>query len=464
MEDKKDLGKLFKERLANAEAEPSTALWSQIEKTLDQKQKRRGFIWLWLGAFTILTFLSIAYFSNQSSNTPVLDQPSNPIYGKSDTLQQNKTVSGPNDKRTNNGATTDQQLKKTLEANQDGERKNGATRNMVNVSNTKNSKSKKGKLTIHEATIQKEQKTSQNGNLKQEEPIRAGREQEISSGTMKVTEKTLYNTRSNADEEDAQEILLDSIPNKVVEKKKRLAKEQDLPKKKKDNPKKWLLSIQGGPNMYANLSNTLPFDDLLADRQLRPGISYSYGALINIPISDKYLLRFGYRKTNLKLYANKAVHIADTITGQYQSIVNSRALSNTRIALPNYLTETLSPDNEFKIEQNVDYYVFPFEVMYRIKEGRLGIDAIAGSSIMALGNTKINVESQVGKDRIGSSTYLKKFTIAPTLGVGIKYQLFDGISIDAETMLQYQPNAFESSFKNANPIIFSLVVGTTIRL
>ncbi|MGB6152713.1 MAG: hypothetical protein WBG48_12030, partial [Pricia sp.] len=47
MEHKKDLGKLFKERLADTETAPEKSLWPDIEKTLDRKRKKRFYgIWL----------------------------------------------------------------------------------------------------------------------------------------------------------------------------------------------------------------------------------------------------------------------------------------------------------------------------------------------------------------------------------------------------------------------------------
>jgi len=49
MENKKDLGKLFKERLADTEIAPEKTLWSDIEQTLDRKKRRRFYI-IWIAS------------------------------------------------------------------------------------------------------------------------------------------------------------------------------------------------------------------------------------------------------------------------------------------------------------------------------------------------------------------------------------------------------------------------------
>ena len=90
MEDNKDLGKLFKERLANAEAEPSGALWSQIENTLDKKRKRRGFLWIWMGALLLLTLSSIVYFGILNDSVPESNQSSETPSSVTDIQQKNK--------------------------------------------------------------------------------------------------------------------------------------------------------------------------------------------------------------------------------------------------------------------------------------------------------------------------------------------------------------------------------------
>lgn len=76
MDCNKDLGKLFKERLANTEVAPSSSLWSEIEKTLDGRNEKRGFFWLWMGVLGLLILSSVVYITSikdsaEKHNTPV---------------------------------------------------------------------------------------------------------------------------------------------------------------------------------------------------------------------------------------------------------------------------------------------------------------------------------------------------------------------------------------------------------
>lgn len=68
MEHKKDLGKLFKERLADTEMAPKKSLWPDIEKTLDRKKRRRFyFIWLasLLGVLLVGLILLVQVFKKE---------------------------------------------------------------------------------------------------------------------------------------------------------------------------------------------------------------------------------------------------------------------------------------------------------------------------------------------------------------------------------------------------------------
>lgn len=263
-------------------------------------------------------------------------------------------------------------------------------------------------------------------------------------------------------------VVVDSISKKELDpilfKEKKKEEEDEEIEEKDEVSKRWQLSLQGGPNMYTNLSSSFVFDDRITNRQIQAGISYSYGALINLPFTDKLSFRFGYRNINTRLLAKGAIHLLDSITPPYQSIVNSTAIIRNGTPLGGNLNETLSPPLEFDIEQNANYHVYPFEMMYRLKDGKLKLNAILGASVMTLGKTSVSVLNQNGKFTLGRAAYLKNLSIAPSIGLGIKYELIEGIILDLEPSLQYPINSFETDFKNAHPLLFSIQLGTTIKL
>lgn len=73
MENRKDIGKKFKEKLAQLEKFPSNDLWNSIEKDLNKKKKRRIFFWFFPALFVVGFTASILIF-NQKQNIDSTDE------------------------------------------------------------------------------------------------------------------------------------------------------------------------------------------------------------------------------------------------------------------------------------------------------------------------------------------------------------------------------------------------------
>ena len=73
MENRKDIGKKFKEKLAHLEKSPSNDLWNLIEKDLNKKKKRRIFFWFFPALLVVGLTASILLF-NQKQNIDSTDE------------------------------------------------------------------------------------------------------------------------------------------------------------------------------------------------------------------------------------------------------------------------------------------------------------------------------------------------------------------------------------------------------
>ena len=68
MENKKDIGQIFKEKFKNLDGIPSDSIWNSIEKDLDKKKKRRFLMFFFLG-FLCLLGTSVFLYFNQNETT-----------------------------------------------------------------------------------------------------------------------------------------------------------------------------------------------------------------------------------------------------------------------------------------------------------------------------------------------------------------------------------------------------------
>lgn len=71
MENRNDIGKAFKDKLAHLDKRPNDDLWHSIEKDLDQKKKKRVFFWFFLGFLIVgmSTSLVVINQKQKSSST-----------------------------------------------------------------------------------------------------------------------------------------------------------------------------------------------------------------------------------------------------------------------------------------------------------------------------------------------------------------------------------------------------------
>ena len=93
MSPKKDIGMLFKQKLAGAAKEPNAALWDKIEVSLDKRdRKKRGFILFWLGTGTAVAITLLLLFLWTTSEETSSDSLENPTNQSSETSSSSSEV------------------------------------------------------------------------------------------------------------------------------------------------------------------------------------------------------------------------------------------------------------------------------------------------------------------------------------------------------------------------------------
>jgi hypothetical protein len=80
MQDKKDIGQAFREKLDSLNRQPGDALWNSISRDLDKKKKRKfPFFWFSILSFSVLAIVGLVYFAsnfNGNNNSGLTKQES----------------------------------------------------------------------------------------------------------------------------------------------------------------------------------------------------------------------------------------------------------------------------------------------------------------------------------------------------------------------------------------------------
>ncbi len=490
MEDKKDLGKLIKQRLADAEAEPANDLWATIEKTLDQKRKRRvGFFWLWGGAVALFGILMLFYFTSNTTPAQVASEPKETIpTSQEDSLVDSETptkqtqIQLPKNKTigtTTQDSTTEKPIAPLSTTVSDFQPIKGnlhpGKKELRNDQKQASENSKKrpplgreeASTTVLSAkTHQRSTKALSKPNFKnsadENANASAGAPFAKTNGKTALA-KTTHPKVSDSVESATKEVNKDSILAKILTPKKPLSEEEeDETLKKILDPSKWLFSVQIAPNYYDYLSTGNPFEESLSTGKTQGTVSLAYGVLINMPISDKFTFRFGYRRSNLKLTVKNAVSGQDVLGGN--PLFRDAAIARNAVPIPTSISDSINNGGRFKITQELSYNQIPFETYYTFYKDKITIDAIAGINILLLGKNTIAISNNTGSVTIGSGRYLKKVAIAPTIGLGLRYQLNEKIRIDFEPVFRYHSNTFDNAYKNRRPYTLGVQTGLTLKL
>ncbi|MDP5060944.1 MAG: hypothetical protein NWP64_03420 [Maribacter sp.] len=472
MEDKKDFGNIFRDRLSNAEIEPNKSLWGSIEKTLGKKRRKRiGFIWFWSGLVAFIGILSVYSIIEQKEKS---DYIKNEKQSNTET-EKNKEINPENKSSTNKSSYYKSHKNKDSKTtnffkdslNEANFQSTNNRKSSINENKKKVSISSKGNFDSRVTSL-KNQK-----NEKEITPVVKTKNNATTKNTkysskensVQVKNKNLPNTIAINNRDSIVKKVLqvnDSSAKKELPKRKKKEEENVKPIKKALSAAPWMISVQASPTYYNYLLKGNPYEQSLAGGTLIGNISYSYGALINIPISDKITFRFGYRKSNFSFKIENALN--ELSNERTFNLLTDKAIERNGLPVPNVILNKIYDGEMFDIEQKMEYHEIPLELNYTLNKNKVTIDAITGIGLMILGDNAVHIKNEAGIAEIGTIKYLKKATITPIIGIGIRYALTEKIRLDVEPILQYQIDTFEKEFRNQHPFIFRLQTGITLKL
>jgi len=488
MENSKDIGKVFREKLESIDKSPDPKVWNAIYADLQKKKKRRIlFIPFWmksLGIFSLGVIFSWILFYNHSSDDAVLQI--NPLHlpeteSTDNNLKKNtnkQTTTAGNRSEENNIHDDDEMNIRDTDSGQStsassqkmasGEniysdtQKSGITKNKkIGTSpNKKTSKAGKNfevktslKRKSDRPSIDKESKHNKSG---KNQILNDGNSTEITqSDAIDLAKHDLVNNKENStiglesskNPEENTEKKIDSL-NKKKEKKplKETIKEE---KDSTATKEKTGLNVfgYGAPTSSGFFAKKSPIDNRLTDNSRKTELSWSYGAYLIYDATPKWSLRFGVKKTNMKLITENASVNGSNYTGiNYSKFSNAAIYSQTA-------AETMT------LKQEISYFEIPLELKYALINKRFGLNAYGGISYMFLDKNAVYGETPNGKIfELGSMKNLASNSYSINLGVGTDYKFTPRLRLNIEPMFSYHLVDYKNSGK-INPFTFGILTG-----
>jgi hypothetical protein len=505
MENKKDIGKAFRDKLDQLDKVPGDHLWAAIHADLQKKKKRRFlFIPFWIrtvGIISLGILFSLYIFNGPMKNRfrakPGIEN-TNPTTTQSNHERNLKTkphrnISNPqraedhfdsDSKNTrsdsdlkdlnNPGISTDTKpaptnigARNTVYKTKNKKLKSIGKSKNDGVSDSENDEipfgkntNQKSKLLVEKHNILKGKRAAKSHSKK-----KILNNDAITNVTtvaiQKPIEVTAPETKRDADannpatataKEESKLTVTDSL------KKKPKVPLKDLSREEKDSTKtvettKINLFVYGAPTYSGTFSKISAIDKRLANNPKSSQISWSYGAYAMYEATPKWSLRFGVSKTMLKMVTrDAAIDTADYSNIGYKNFSNATIYSQSGHA------------QKMDIIQEISYTEIPLELKYALSNKKIGINIYGGISYMFLDRNVVKALTSNGQTfEIGETKNLNGNTFSGNLGIGLDYKFSRRLRFNLEPVMKYHLMDYKNVGR-INPYTISILTGLQFSL
>lgn len=514
---KKNLDKLFHEKLKDFSEVPDDKVWQSIETSLDEKKKSRKVIPIWwkLGGVAAVLLIAVTLlnpFEDNSSNNPAItdvksgDEKSSEENKVDQTFEnqnsnedqivdsQQETIPSEVGSSTNEVVNTKAISKEDLKSNSFQKSSNEErikNQNALGVQ-VANSDSKKLEKTIE----QNETRASENNFAK------ISQKTEIAEIGISKTELDKNPSLINSDTKDspilnemgnsAEEVIAqndkENVPEVIEEGSKKksifdeIAEQEQEEVVVENSGSKWSAGPSIAPVYFNAIGEGSPVHSIFVPNSKSGEVGLSYGLSVAYDVSKKLSIRsgvhkvdFGYRtndvefSSSLESAANGQMDNIDYALTSKSLVVSSKV--NTRIEA---LSSNQSLDNSSDVsaasaardgimEQQFGYLEVPVELNYAILDNRFGINLIGGVSSLFLVDNSISLSSGELTTEMGEANNVNTVNFSTNVGFGLNYKFTPKVRLNIEPVFKYQLNTFSETDGTFNPFSVGVYSGLSFK-
>ena len=526
MENRNEIGKVFKEKLSHLDKSPSDALWTSIKKDLDKKKKRRFLFWIFpsLLLLGVATTLIISLSDSDSKTNTNLDKKSSTtLKNNSSDEVSNATTSSKNESTSTNQISTNSNLESDSKSNSksNSEAISSETNKNSSISDAKsksNSNSKAAQSEINKISTTKKS-TSKKAVNKSKKLISSSEDYEdyevtqkykgvvkknkniLATKKNKMAKTTSYNKKSklvknnNKNSNQTTSTLLIENSKSIAAKEKQteaINSSTQIVESKTDTSKinitdKKIITLKKKKEIKEN--DSLPKIDSVKtekyDIYLTPYYGFNYFGKIgngnSLSSQNNYSKSKGKINADFGIYArwmfnNKTgfrIGLGKTTVSNTLTITNTNAnndfldISSVDIALPlteNTINAQFANDTEVVLTQESTYYEIPLEGYYVFSNKKIGMATAFGLSYYYLKENSLTLQSNtVSEFEIGRSRKISPVGLSGNLNLIFFYKINKTFSFDLSPSFKYQFFGYKD-VNGFNPYLLSLRAGISYRL
>lgn len=475
MKEKKNIERLFQEKLKHFEALPPDEVWENISKELHPENKKRRLIPFWLrisgiaAVFLIGTFLLKDILTPQQTTPGITTTPIKaPIFDSEQEENTGFTTITPNSGSEEEFVTSvvaSQKSSLNSESNTNSDSKINFESNSKSALIITDTKAEKSLVLITE-------NQNESTTISSDEDTKYGKTGiQLDSPDLTSDKKSSeYFVKQRTESSDYEKSLTES---KSIE--QELTELQQLEKKiTEENQEeviafnRWRITPTIAPITMNSITEGSSISDSFTQNSKENIATLSYGMAFSYALSNKINIRTGINKVSVGYNTNDVEIYASTNVQDF--LLNTVNISFNKVS-ENIVVRPENPfasQTEFsptkgKINQQLGYIEIPVELSYKLLDHRLGVEIIGGMSTLFLNDNKVSVISNGMSTVLGEADNLNQVHFSTNLGVGFKYEIFKSFEASLEPMFKYQLGTFSKNDGNFKPYILGLYTGLSFK-
>lgn len=490
MSEKKNIDRLFQERLKDFEAKPNPVVWERINQSLGHKKKRRLIpIWWRIGgvAATIALLVTIGsfVFTNETKNVlPVVNTDTGIEKGDTNTTSDKTPSSTPF------SAVKFKEMENVVEttnqpSTSDSNYKNHKPNNAINTASTGNvltSSVKKSAAVDPQKTkvdLSESAKISTKNNLNPSDISDSNRtsnnpliNQSKSDGVTVTINDSTNNNEENSITEPQNKENEPITSAATIE--AAIAEANTINEKEKENQNRWSIAPNVAPVYYSSLRRGSAIGSQFNNNNSGSDINMSYGLKGSFALSNSLKIRAGINKVDLNYSTQDVIvysgddAVARGVSGQENNITFNPELPAVTILSRTIINSASAPEivntkYNGALDQRFSYIEIPLELEYNLIDTSINLNFIGGFSALFLNSNEIYADIEGTNTLIGQSNNINSTSYTANFGIGLSYGISEQLNINLEPTFKYQINGFNNTSGDFQPFFVGLYSGISFK-
>ncbi|MRI01029.1 hypothetical protein GH721_10860 [Kriegella sp. EG-1] len=495
---KKNIDKLFQEKLKDFQEMPEEHVWNSISASLDKKKSRKiiPFWWQLGGVAAVLAVFFAVYnpSNDKTTNTPAVtdienvtpENPTNNINSKDIQFEEepeDQIKIANTDFDTSSPKTkTDTTRKAIISAKQNADKQSDfktsqnktTTTQLAAATSAKNDNSEHIQVETN-TNIKKDISTNNDDGLAvNDSKIPKEDKSRTNLTTNELPKNSIEESLSKASEKKNIENADDKRKKSIFDEiEKETENEQALAE---NSTSKWSVGANLAPVYFNSFGEGSSIDPSFNNNSKSGIVNMSYGLSIAYDVSNKLSIRSGVNKVNYGYNTNE-VEFSPSLQGSLSSRLNNvnytESAENIAVgnksenvaSLANRSSDVISNNSSRNgvMAQEFGYIEVPVELDYALVENRFGVNLVGGVSTLFLTNNSVALNSSDEIIELGEANNLNSVNFSTNVGFGLNYKFSTKVRFNVEPVFKYQLGTFSDTSGSFNPFSIGVYSGLNFK-